>query len=1239
VLAAPSITLSHRHVFGLKADVKNNVHYAEENQVIYPAGHNTILYYTDHKTQRFFPGVEGTDGITCLAVSPSKRYLAIAEKCTECAIVTIFDLVTTKKRKTLSYTVDGCDAREYVSVAFSSENKYLITQGGTTQSGKHDWTLIYWAWDKARPMAAQKVSNAQNAAIRDCSFNPTDSLTVAVIGEGIFRFFRLQDGAFKQLPNTLVRLRGEHQNYTCHAWLNDDRLMVGCENGSLLLFDNGGEFKMELPCSPGEPRSLMCILAFSKGFVTGGDDSSIRVYEKSDDPKEVFRKAKEIKLDNGSNVCVRNLAVSPSEESLAVSTSTAQLYQLSLLSSDLLKTDEAPSFEHVLTSFHIGQIQGMDVCARKPLVVTCGVDKSVRVWNYLEKTSELPKFFNEEAYSVAFHPSGFHLIVGFSDKLRLMNLLMEDMRTFKDIPIKACRECRFSNGGQYFAAVNSNTIQVYKTYTCEMIANLRGHNNKVRSLSWTADDSTLVSAGMDGAVYEYDIIQEGRRVSDWVHKGTNFSCVIVYTDPSTGGNTMYVVGSDKMLKEVYSSQLQNYLEAGTTLGQIVLSNSAKTLFASVAEPEAPGPIRCYKFPLDGDYIEYQCHSAPATRIRITYDDQFLFSCSEDGCLFIFDVRKKDRVVSKRDKENVLPFADEILVTRTFLDEKQAQLLELERQVDELSNQIDFQLRHRDSYHKEKMAELEDKYGQEIEQERTKYELLREEKNDMEMEYEENIKNLEELHAKQTQDLEASFQHKMMIEVGRYQKLAAEREREHQHWEQQHRELIEQHNRQVAESQKRFEEQQLEDASQRHRIMEEKLLAERVHQETLRQLEQDADREIEELKEVYEEKLMQEKDDKVRLRGQAGIHRKHHEDLKRQMQKKEEELRQHQDEARKKQERIDHLLKERDHNLKEIKERDKTIGDKEQKIFDLKKQNQELEKFKFVLDYKIKELKAQIDPKNDDITDMKKQIQAMDADLEDYHRKNKQLQLDISQLQVKQRSLQDEIVSQRKKMTDCQTIIKRFKNDLHECVQFIQEPKQLKESVTNLFKKYVPHGIKKQELDSDIQREYNRQREYLEKSVESLKRKLAKDSEVHRQDNMRIMQENVSLIREINDLRKEINFLKHERQQQRLNVSKQKKLAQSQPAASDGMQFERSKEYAKEMELNKQEINALKRRIEETQRLKMGGDAGGQMFSSQEAPGDDMESAQPEAFAQPADSLDDGGGNHDGGDGPEDGASP
>merc|ERR1711904_254278 len=143
------------------------------------------------------------------------------------------------------------------------------------------------------------------------------------------------------------------------------------------------------------------------------------------------------------------------------------------------------------------------------------------------------------------------------------------------------------------------------------------------------------------------------------------------------------------------------------------------------------------------------------------------------------------------------------------------------------------------------------------------------------------------------------------------------------------------------------------------------------------------------------------------------------------------------EARKKQEWVDKLIRERDQNLKEIRERDKMIGDKEQRIYDLKKQNQELEKFKFVLDYKIKELKAQIDPKNDSITEMKKQIQLLDTDLEEYHKRNKQLSLSIKELQTTQSSLQEEIVSQKKKKIDCQTMIKRFKTDLHESVQFIQ----------------------------------------------------------------------------------------------------------------------------------------------------------------------------------------------------------
>lgn len=57
--------------------------------------------------------------------------------------------------------------------------------------------------------------------------------------------------------------------------------------------------------------------------------------------------------------------------------------------------------------------------------------------------------------------------------------------------------------------------------------------------------------------------------------------------------------------------------------------------------------------------------------------------------------------------------------------------------------------------------------------------------------------------------------------------------------------------------------------------------------------------------------------------------------------------------------------------------------------------------------------------------------------------------------------------------------------------------------------------------NDLGGEYARQRNYLEKTIESLKHKLAADAEAHRTDELRIMGQNVSLIRELNELRREI----------------------------------------------------------------------------------------------------------------------
>lgn len=62
------------------------------------------------------------------------------------------------------------------------------------------------------------------------------------------------------------------------------------------------------------------------------------------------------------------------------------------------------------------------------MAVTCGTDRTVRLWNYVERVSEQSKSFREEVLAAALHPAGTLLLLGFVTKLRLFTVLMDDIR-------------------------------------------------------------------------------------------------------------------------------------------------------------------------------------------------------------------------------------------------------------------------------------------------------------------------------------------------------------------------------------------------------------------------------------------------------------------------------------------------------------------------------------------------------------------------------------------------------------------------------------------------------------------------------------------------------------------------------------------------------------------------------------------------------------------------------------------
>ena len=99
-------------------------------------------------------------------------------------------------------------------------------------------------------------------------------------------------------------------------------------------------------------------------------------------------------------------------------------------------------------------------------------------------------------------------------------------------------------------------------------------------------------------------------------------------------------------------------------------------------------------------------------MRISYDDQFLFSVGQDGTLFMFKVTDKDGRGLKREKD--ITFAEEVLVTKSDLEEKNTLMSELKTRVDELKMENDYQLRLKDMSYGEKIKDLSDKFLQEIE---------------------------------------------------------------------------------------------------------------------------------------------------------------------------------------------------------------------------------------------------------------------------------------------------------------------------------------------------------------------------------------------------------------------------------------------------------------------------------------------------------------------------------------------
>ncbi|EGR31811.1 WD repeat protein [Ichthyophthirius multifiliis] len=1178
-----------KYIHGYRSDFKNNIFQLSEQRVVYPASNSVIVNNSENK-QQFYHTYSGTSGITCMAQSVSKKYIAWAEEY-ESGIIIIQDMTKPEKRKTI--TSQDCKARAYVCLDFHKTDEKLLI----ALSGQPDWQLIYFQWDKQKVISSVSLKIVENMRYSFCFFHPKEDDFIGLVGHAAIKSYKLgSDGQLKQKDSPFIKKDSKDlhhsTNYTSYCLLPDQNMIIGTDQGELLFFQSSFEFKTILPTSPkNEQMSIECIQTYSKGFIVAGSDCTILMYEKCDnDLKNPYIRAdKKIQLKEFKTK-ITSLLVTNGEEKLIVGIEGGQLLQILFSPENQTISEENSKCEPLYMSYHSQKVKryyifdilyfyqkkitGLDVCIRKALVVTCSFDRYVKIWNYIDNTLENSKLFDEEAYSVAIHPSGFHIIVGFADRIKFLNIFENDLISFKELTVKNCREIQFSNGGHLFAITNITTVQVFDFYTGEMASHLafRG-SGKVKSIFWEQDDQGFFTGNTDGIIYYWRVDDAGpQKTQIATFPGMNITCITghqstennlqhveriifvsgVYSDENNLEDNIY--GNQQQLQQIQNSEKcvykitihsklekenrelsdgnlkKKFIVAGTQkiftgsdISQVALAHCNKLFFFTTEDKGKPGAIRVMKYPFTNEILELQSHVSSITRLRVSFDDNYVFTASEDGALIIYKNEDKEFKV-KMDKDNIIEtqFTEEFLIQREQYNNQKNEIERLKKQLNEEKQRQDLQIKESLKILDMKILELEQVKNQNQERDLQEIKKQQSEIEEMNENYEKQKQMLKNLHQQNKKTIENECKKKIALEMQRNEELQREKEKEERNFKQDIHSIENDHKREMAKKTAMYE-QQLADEKQQYADLHAKSEQLKIEfEKTLNQLELSAENQIDKLKELNETRMQElfntlEKSEikKMEKRNDYDTESQKLEDQKSKLKGTMEEITSIQETNKM-------LQKEKETHTKEIDEREKAIKDKGRRIYELKKKTQELEKFKFVLDYKIKELKRDKGPKEEEIAKMKEQIANMNSEILHFNRTNNNLLLIVSDLKLRQKGMKKELEKQNQQINSYQQYINAFEQDMSSCYSNINDQKKLKQSIVSLLNQYVQNDdfkFKKSE-NNDFQREIMKERSHLETSVTNLKLKHDKNQQVHKSDTEIIMKHNTFLIFEINHLRRE-----------------------------------------------------------------------------------------------------------------------
>ena len=1149
---------------GLSTLPSGTIHWSGSRQIFYPVGlHMRSVHLETNQTQflfqeRFESGCAEVIRICAVDVSPNGQFIAISEVFRpNYGVLSIYDSETQVAHVHLRHA----DVQRFFSVSFSSDSNMVAALG----IGPDTTRVVVWKMGRQVSLTASFVVDHSTKAVQ---FDPSENYRLVMLADDAVTSImintidkaqkkidvRQELDAFKNfcfVPSVAGLLLVSTANKIV-AIMNDDavdvlspvkeniqiikaiRNLVFVVSEKLVYFFKATSAPPYLiPLGPLDlnvsvitelspsPDGDMAVLLYDNSFV-GALDLNVaqKILKKNMEAAENEKFKLDADQENELDQFMKSQATISTPSSVVNPSEIQQFIGL---------------FRPIPVRYHTGPIVALATCPRKPLLATCGAyDRTLLVWNLAKNCVIASEKLSEPVNSCSFHPSGDLLAVGTAEKLLLYSLTFDSLVLRAKWESLSCTCVSFSNGGHLLAA-GSLIIKVIATYSTKTVISLRGHNLSIKSIEWAPNDAFFVSCGIDGNVFRWPartwereslVSLPSQCVGALLSQSSTFEEGLNKLVPTY--NVLVATSNNS----IYDLELRNERLPKKKLNITAISMPVNF---SLVSGDARGNLQVIPYPLlpageDNPFhigMENAVHTGAVHCIMPSSDGQTLFTASEDSSVFIFNIVQPHQMLIAAPASLALSRDEQsFLIEREAFEEKQETLLRLREMLN----------LHRSQFQNAK-TKLDEQQAREVVQQKNKWQMtfsslkkqvsaLTKQKAEQEKKATDIIAESDNQHNIKLQTVKELYESKLTEQTKEAAQLMKEKVKIQCDYEDKLHQMTEEYKSKLQErresAQKQLEVQAMDNVEcekefkQIQRLQgEEKIVLENEHRMEMEKYREDFEVEIAKLNNDIEGirteivGLQDVHDGNLEQTSNLEIAKKRLTSENRALEKQKIVC----------QNQINQIVSE-------LASRSDRVARQTNSLISLKAKNDELQKWRSVMDYRANDLKNQVEPKARQIEDLRKNISDNERMLRTLKQSNTKDTSKLTNMEADINGLYNQILKAENQSQKCELTINQFKNRVHSIYTEV-DPENWASEIDKLHKEFVKTNQKVGENQDliDTLKEFERHKQNLSEKVSALRAKVEENTESSGFSFLKQISKNEELIAELGKIRQENRKLK------------------------------------------------------------------------------------------------------------------